>query len=148
LIPPLRPIYWRIRQDWTLVSFGLYGSALPALIVSFDDYRRAEPYMLAAVILLAVGGWLYLRSERPWQRILSLIGGLTLSMAVGAAGRAILFGHADYDFPVLYYTPQTEALSTAIMGAWLAIALLIPALLRFLPPAGKQEGRRASSATG
>jgi hypothetical protein len=148
LIPPLRPIYRRIRQDWTLVSFGLYGSALPALVISFDDYRRAEPYMLAAVILLAIGGWLYLRSQRPWQRMLSLFGGLTLSMAVGAAGRAILFGRADYDFPVLYYTPQTEALSTAIMGAWIAIALLIPALLLFLPSAGKQGGWKASSTPG
>jgi hypothetical protein len=144
LLSPLRPIYRRIRQDWTLVSFGLYGSALPALIISFDDYRRAEPYMLAAVILLALGGWLYLRSKHTWQRILSLIGGLTLSMAVGAAGRAFLFANADYDFPRLHFTPRTEALSTAIMGAWIAIALLIPAIFSLLSSAKKRKGWSAS----
>jgi hypothetical protein len=139
LLPPLRAIYRRVRQDWTLASFGLYGSALPALLISFDDYHRAEPYMLAAVVLLVVGGWLYLRSERTWQRVLSLLAGLTLAMAVGAAGRAILFARADYDFPRLHFTPQTEALSTVIMGIWIAIALLIPAVLSLLPPIGRLE---------
>jgi hypothetical protein len=139
LLSPLQPIYRRIRHDWTRVSFGLYGSALPALVLSFDDYRRVEPYMLAAMILLAVGGWLYLRGERPWQRVLSLIGGLTLAMAVGAAGRAILFSRADYSFPRLHFTPQTEALSTAIMWAWIVVALLIPAVFGLMPRDGKRK---------
>jgi hypothetical protein len=139
LLSPLQPIYRRIRHDWTLVSFGLYGSALPALVLSFDDYRRVEPYMLAAMILLAVGGWLYLRGERPWQRVLSLIGGLTLAMAVGAAGRAILFSRADYSFPRLHFTPQTEALSTAIMWAWIVVALLIPAVFGLMPRDRKRK---------
>jgi hypothetical protein len=99
------------------------------LIISFDDYRDAEPYILAAVVLLAVGGWLYLRIKHKWQRVLSLLTGLTLAMGVGAAGRAILFSRAAYSFPRLHFTPQTEALSTAIMGAWIAVSLLIPAFL-------------------
>jgi hypothetical protein len=148
LLSPLQPIYKRIRHDWTLVSFGLYGSALPALLISFDDYRHTEPYMLAAMVLLALGGWLYLRSERRWQRVLSLLAGLTLAMAVGAAGRAILFGRADYPFPRLHFTPQTEASSTVIMGAWIAIALLIPAVFGLLPSVGRSEDREAGRLGG
>jgi hypothetical protein len=148
LLSPLQPIYKRIRHDWTLVSFGLYGSALPALLISFDDYRHTEPYMLAAMVLLALGGWLYLRSERRWQRVLSLLAGLTLAMAVGAAGRAILFGRADYPFPRLHFTPQTEASSTVIMGAWIAIALLIPAVFGLLPSVGRSEDWEAGRLGG
>jgi hypothetical protein len=97
--------------------------------------------VLAAMVLLAVGGWLYLHGERTWQRFSSLIGGLTLAMAVGAAGRAILFGRADYAFPRLHFTPQIEALSTVIMGAWPVIAMLVPALVGLMPEGGGAEGR-------
>jgi hypothetical protein len=148
LLPQLRPIYRRVRQDWTLASFGLYGSALPALIISFDDYRRAEPYMLAAMILLAAGGWLYLRSKRTWERVLSLLGGLMLATAVGAVGRAVLFDRADYAFPRLHFTARTEATSTVTAGIWIAVALLIPAVVRLLPSEAGSEDWKAGGAAG
>ena len=83
-MPPLRPFYQRLRRDWTLLSFLLYGSTLFVLVFAFDDYINEEPYKIAAMLLLVAGGWLYLRSARPWQRLLALSAGLTLGMTVAA----------------------------------------------------------------
>ena len=59
---------------------------------------------------------------------------------LNAIGRAALFSRAAYDFPRAHFTSRTEALSTVIMGMWIAIALLIPAVLSFLPDAKRSEG--------
>ena len=38
-LPPLRPFYTGLRRDWSLLSFLLYGSMLPILIIVFDEYQ-------------------------------------------------------------------------------------------------------------
>jgi hypothetical protein len=57
--PPSRPFYWRIRRDWTLLSFALYGASLLALVLTFDDYPYDEPYTIAGMLILAMGGWFH-----------------------------------------------------------------------------------------
>lgn len=138
LLPPLRPFYWRVRRDWTLLSFSLYGAALFALFLTFDDYVNEEPYHIAAMLLLAAGGWFYLRGRRPWPRIVALLAGLTLAMAVAATGKAIIFASPDWPYPRFPFTWQSEALSTVIMWGWLVVAVLAPVLVTLLP--GPAEG--------
>jgi len=128
----LRPFYRRIRDDWTLLSFGLYGGALFALFITLDDYAGEEIYRLTSVLLLASGGWGYLRARRSWQRALILFVAFTLAMAVAAGGKAILYSSPDWPGP-RYFTPQSEAMSTVIMWAWLAIAIFAPIVLNLLP---------------
>jgi hypothetical protein len=138
ILPPLRPFYRRIRRDWTLLPFGLYGATLFALLITFDDYPNEEPYLIAALLSLAAGGWFYLRGDRPWQRVLALFAGLTLAMAVAATGKAILYSSADWPYPRLgRFTWQSEATSTIIMWGWLVVNIFAPSLLNLLPPADK-----------
>lgn len=131
---PLRPFYWRLRRDCTLLSFVLYGASLFALLLTFDDYRNEEPYKIAALLFLAAGAWFYLQSARSRQRLLALFAGLTLAMAVAAAGKAILYSSPDW--PTLrLFTWQTEAMSTVTTWAWLVLVIFAPVWLgRFLPP--------------
>lgn len=139
LLPPLRPFYNRLRQDWTLLSFMLYGAGLFALFVTFDDYPDEDPYLLPAMAFLAGGGWLYLRAAEPKRRLAMLVSGLTLAMLTAAIGKAIIYTSPDWPYPQTYssFTWQTEAMSTMIMWGWLVLALLLPAglnrLLRNIP---------------
>jgi hypothetical protein len=82
LLPPLRSFCTRVQQDWTLLSFMLYGAGLFALVYTFDDYPDEEPYLLLAMALLAGGGWVYLRAKTSRQRIAALFAGLTLAMGL------------------------------------------------------------------
>jgi hypothetical protein len=138
---PLRPFYSRIRDDWTLLSFGLYGATVAAVNMAFEDYPHPHKqlYIFVASLILAAGAWVYLRSAHLWQRSLALFAGMTLSMAVAATGRAILYAN-----PLLWpraaprsFTWQSEALCTVFLWGWLVAVVMAPALLRLLPQPDK-----------
>jgi hypothetical protein len=131
-VPVWHPLHRLLRRDGTLLSFSLYGAALFALSLTFDDYVGDRPYKIAATLLLAAGAWCYLRSARPWQRLLALFAGLTSSMAVAAVGKAILYANPSWHHSGLF-TPRSEAMSTIIMWGWLVLAISAPALLILLP---------------
>ena len=138
-LPPLRPFYWRIRRDWTLLSFVLYGTTLFALLLTFDDYQNKELYKTAALLVLAAGAWFYLQSAHSLQRLLALFAGLTLAMAVAAVGKAVLYSSPDWP-SLRLFTWQTEAMSTVITWAWLVLVIFAPAWLgRLLPPDERLE---------
>ena len=129
LIPKSR-FYRRLREDWTLVSFIVYGAVPLALVFTFDEYRNEEPYMFLSLLLLAAGGWLYLRNDEPRKRFFCLQGGLWLSMLVAAIGKALL---VKSSFPgALDNAWQIEFMSTIITGIWLTMIMLIPYAFRRL----------------
>jgi hypothetical protein len=137
--PPLRPFYERVRADWTLLSFCLYGASLVALLLTFDDYINEELYVFLAAASLALGGWGYLRSQHPWSRLLALSAGLTGAMAVAAAGKAILFTSSTWPYPRYNFTWQSEVMSTIALWGWLMLLILAPAILAFLRPTDHNE---------
>ena len=65
-------MFWRIRQDWTQLSFILYGVALWTLFLAFEEYRYDEPYQLVSALLLAAGA--AVAGERPRVWIIDLDG--------------------------------------------------------------------------
>jgi hypothetical protein len=133
---PLRPFYWRLRDDWTLLSFGLYGATVMAVNMVFEDYPHPHKqlYIFVASLILVAGAWVYLRSAHLWQRSLSLFAGMTLAMAVAATGKAILYAN-----PLLWpraargFTWQSEVLCTVFLWGWLVAVVMAPALLELLP---------------
>jgi hypothetical protein len=131
LEPRSRPFHQRLREDWTLFSFILYGAAPLALVFTLNEYKNEEPYMFLALLILAAGGWFYLRSDEPWNRFFCLQGGLWLSMLVAATGKAVL---VESSFPgVLDDSWQIEFMSTVITGLWLALFMLSSSLLNRFP---------------
>ena len=134
----LRPLYVRMRDDWTLLSFGLYGATLMAAFLTFEDYPSARwPYTIVMLLILATGALVYLRSARPRQRALALFVAMALSMAVGAAGKAIIYAGPLWHGPYRTFTWQTEALSAVFLWGWLGVVVLAPALLGLLPRPAK-----------
>lgn len=129
MIPRFRPFYQRLREDWTLLTFVLYGAAPFAMVLTFDEYQGEGPYVLTAYLILAVGGWFYLRNDAPWKRFWSLFVGLALSMAVAAVGKGILFT----PIPGYGFTWQGEMMSTVVMWLWLALVMLSSLAMNLLP---------------
>ena len=112
----LRPLYLRIRQDWTQLSFGL--SVVSALMLSGVDYDE-DPQLTLAVILPGVivllSAVAHLRSTNKIQRVLSLVLGLIVAVAVS------IWRHWYY---ILY-------------GMFLAGIVFLPAVLELLRPQSK-----------
>jgi hypothetical protein len=57
-IPPLRRALERLRDDWTLLSFALYGSTATAVAYTFEDYPLPRCFFgILSLLTLAAGAW-------------------------------------------------------------------------------------------
>lgn len=121
----------RIRHDWTLISYILYGESTFALVLLLEDHRHDPNYVIASLFCLLAGVWLYLRSPVRRERLLALLG--CLSLAVG-----IIVSDTWPQTSSQGRWPASPAGSSEIMGlllAWILMvaALVLPGLLARLP---------------
>ncbi|HSM70425.1 MAG TPA: hypothetical protein VK851_02690 [Anaerolineales bacterium] len=137
LIPKFRPFYRRLKDDWTLLAFIIYGVVPLAILTTLDDYQGEDLYVLVANLVLAIGGWFYVRNQNPWKRYAILFIGLTLSMAVAAVGKAIIYKY--FWVGVRHFTWQSETMSTVTLWVWLALFMLAPLALKLLPGASNHS---------
>lgn len=132
-IPLFRPIFQRVRQDWSLVSFLLYGLSL-FMVVMNVEYRGLGLYQLASLIILGVGALLYLHPAGSWARLVTLVIALGLSMGVLGLGIYLIYPQqswaAQTTFPRWW-----EAVWPLLLGISLAVNMVMPALLSYLPKA-------------
>ena len=130
-IPKSRPFYQRLRDDWTLLAFIIYGTMPFVLVITYNEYKNVEPFIFLSLVILAGGGRLYLQSYESLKRFLYLYAGVTLSMLVAAGGKAFLL---ESSFPfVADDSWQTEFMSTIVTWMWLAMMMWIPPALNLLP---------------
>ena len=137
LFPYTRSLWQRVRNDWTQLSFLVYGGIVLYILFIFDEYRQKELWSLASWIFLAIGCLLYLFSKEKYQRILTLLCGATLAMWIVAVGKWFLVPFQDWGPYLISHPPETERWFEFFrtMAEWvcIVIALLSPALLSFLP---------------
>lgn len=130
MIPRLWPFYRRIRADWTLLCFLLYGAIPFIIVLLFEEFRNEEPYMILSFLVLAGGAWLYLTSDGPWKKFLFLFSGMTLSMLVTVIGQALLY---ESSFPFTRFPEWTTTMSTVITWLWLALFMFASLALNLFP---------------
>ena len=130
LIPRFRAFHQRLRDDWTLLCFILYGAMPFVVYLSFDEFKNGEPYLLLSFLALALGGWLYLRSGTLWRKFWSLLAGLTLAMSIAFLGQNLLY---ESSYPYSNSSPWTTTMSTVIMWMWMVLFMFISAGLSLLP---------------
>jgi len=137
LLPYTRSLWRRVREDWTQLSFLVYGGIVFYILFIFDEYRQTEFWSLASWIILAIGCLLYLYSKEKYQRIFILLCGATLAMWIVAVGKWFLFPIQDWGPIWKPPPPETERWFEfyQTMAGWIiiVIALLSPALLNLLP---------------
>jgi len=145
LVPGFRLFYQRLRNDWTLLSFIAYGIVPFAIIYSYGDYEmdfaNQGPYLFLIVMIFAAGGWFYLRANTPLKSVLPLIVAMAMSMFVAELSRTIL-----YEFPrnlqltwqakLLQISWQTKLMEITIIWIWVALFLISPFLVKWLPGRG------------
>lgn len=138
LVPRFRPFYQRLRDNWTLLSFLLYGTIPMFLLLIFDEYVNEEPFFALSLLMLALGGWFYLRNNEPLKRFVSLQIGLALSMFTAVAGKAVLIVGSQSQ--VFDFILKDELLFTLATWLWLAAIMSLPRLLNLLPrPANRPK---------
>jgi hypothetical protein len=117
-----QPLLERLRYDWSLLSYILYGESVFALLLL--QSRQMEPgYLLASLLCLAVGVWFFLWASRPvgaspWQRLLALLACLTLAVGVSALQT--------------WGAPTGSGINLLLVWGWMAAAVLLPGLLAHL----------------
>jgi hypothetical protein len=147
VLRPLRQLLSRTQRDGSLVSFALYGAVLPTLLLNFDEYAGSEHYIAFASLSAATGAWAYLHVRRPRGRVLTLFAGISVSMAVAAVGKAMVYSSLDWRFR-LASSWQIELLSTVLDWVWLMIVVITPSLLWLLSgPADYAHGKTADVAS-
>jgi hypothetical protein len=134
-IPRYRPFYRLLRNDWTLLCFILYGSAPIMALIPFEGYINYGFFVIGMFLILAAGGWSYLRNDVPWKKFLILIGGVTLSMFTAAMGQAILYESSLYNSPRPYFNfPWWNTVhQTVIAWMWLVLIMFLPLAINLLP---------------
>lgn len=146
-LPRFRPLVVRLREDWTQLSYLLYGGATLVLVLTFDGYRYETPFALLALVCLAAGAWGYLQSPGKRSRLLALLTGITLAMAVNTVGKWIITPQQNAALLFLGRTAEQErwfeVRSTLFEWGWMAIAVALPALLTRLksPPNHAEFGQ-------
>ena len=137
LLPFTRRVWQHIREDWTQLSFLIYGSLVFSPILLFEEFRYAEIPKFTAWFCLAFGAWLYLRFKEKRQRILALIGGATGAMGVIAISYWVIIPLQDwqsrYSLVSMQQLQRTETGSVLLFLGIILVTLLAPALLNFLP---------------
>lgn len=134
-IPRYRPFYQRLRNDWTLLCFLLYGAAPFMAFFQFEGYQNYELYVGWMFLILAAGGWLYLRNDSPWKKFIILISGVTLSMFAAALGQAVLYESSLYNShrPFPDHPWWATVNETVIAWMWLVLIMFLPLAITLLP---------------
>jgi len=133
LFPITRKLWHRIRVDWTQISFLIYGSLVFLVSIAFEEFQYDEISKFIAWICIAMGAWLYLRSNETRQRILALLGGVTGAMWVIAISYWVLIPLQNWPNRYAKDLRWTDT-GTAFIG-WIFFLLIMttPALLNLLP---------------
>lgn len=127
-LEPLIRLPGRLWQDWSLLSFAIYG-ALPLMIVAVYDETHSKWPIIIVNLLLGVGAELYLRSSTVWSRFACLLGGFMLSWGL-VMFHQTLYWNGRLEPWMSEPSTWMETLSwTGNMGLALLGILLAPALI-------------------
>jgi hypothetical protein len=131
LLHILPAFYARVKQEWTLLSFLLYGIAILPVLGN-DEFHGIERYEAASVLILAAGAGLYLLAPRRWLRVLALVIPAILSPAVMSLGLYQTFPAQSWAVPADVSFRMWEALQPVLylspLPVWLLLAALAPRL--------------------
>jgi hypothetical protein len=134
--PRTRQLAQRIRLDWTLFSFMLFGGVVFQLELIFEEYAYDELWKIACRVCLALGAWIYFKNADRRKRILALLAGVTLNYWIAAVGKWYLVPLQTWG---AFHGYQYETYSwfefwrTLAEWGWVMLFMLIPALLTRIP---------------
>jgi hypothetical protein len=155
LLRAVPAFFARVRQDWTLLSFLLYGIALFSM-VGYDEFHGTEWFEVASLLVLAAGAGLYLLAPWRWLRVLALVLPAILSPVLMSYALYLAFPSEAWAVPSNLSFRLWESLQPVLYQAPLPILLVLAALAPRLPwkaeapqmrlPEPGQDGLKGKSA--
>jgi hypothetical protein len=133
----LRPVYRLIRsiwEDWTRVSFAIYGLLPLMLIAIYDEVsdKASQPALTGLMLVLAAGALLSMRSTNIWTRIAWLVAGFSLCWVLATLHLGF-YWNGRHEPGMGAPASWAATLSwTSPMGAVLFLILIAPMLLEGL----------------
>ncbi|MEE4195674.1 MAG: hypothetical protein V2J07_10800 [Anaerolineae bacterium] len=87
-IQPLRKFFTNIKEDWTLLTFGLFGCLPVYAVINFDEMDRLYSlyFMVFLTVVMLSTVTLYMRSCTQRQRIITLLIGVILTIMIAKLG--------------------------------------------------------------
>ena len=111
-------------EDWTLLTFAMFG-CIPLLVaIGFDEVDRlySLPFMVILTLMMAGTALAYLRSTRPWQRVVALLVGIILTVAVVAVAPTAYW--LEHGWVNVKWTLMIGAIVVTVMFSPLLLGLL------------------------
>ena len=126
-------LFGKVREDWTILSFLLYGIGILPILLWSDEYLGVEWYQTISLLVMAVGAGLYLIVSKRWQRALALVLPAAISQIVMSIGLYRLIPAQPWANPADTSFTIWEAIQPTLFLAPLPIVLLLAALAPRLP---------------
>ncbi len=131
-----QPLLIRVQDDWTQLSYILYGESIFALLVLFKSHHLHAGYSIAGLLILLTGIWFFLRSSAQPRRVLALLACLTLAVGVVTFDSSASITSGGF---LGLLDGFTTSAGGRLLLSWvlMAAALLLPAVLARSPFLGK-----------
>jgi hypothetical protein len=143
---PVVTLIKSVWEDWTLLSFTIYGSLPWLFIFAYDEVRNDELALTVIMLILAIGAAIYMRTENIWHRLASLVGGFTMGWVALMIHQGFYWhGRQEHWMPEPGNWMKTLNW-TSRMGAILILILVAPVLIELLRRAVKS--RRTPESAG
>lgn len=127
---PLRKLFTNIWDDWTLLTFGLFGFMPLLIAVVFDEMDRLYSlYFMVILTLLMVGtAFLYMRRPDHRERISILLIGIFLTITLAMAA------------PAVYWLDHggTNIVPAVVAGIVVFLVMVSPALISLMHKSKRQ----------
>jgi hypothetical protein len=83
---PATCFFTNIRDDWTLLTFGMFGFMPLVIAIMFDEMDRLFSlyFMVVLPIIMAGTAFAYLSSENHRMRVVALLIGISLSLVIAS----------------------------------------------------------------
>ena len=128
-VQPIRKLATDVWNDWSRISFVLYGMLPIALVLPFDETHGGSLLGIALFLVLGIGALAYMRSTRPWQRAAALGGGLAVSWLVATAWLSFYWHGRQEPWMSAPADGYGTAVAMSEAGAILLVLLFAPSLL-------------------
>lgn len=134
----LKPVYSLLKsvwKDWTLLSFTFYGVLPLMFFAAYDEVHETQnEYLIlsTAMLILAIGTVIYMRTENIWYRFASLVGGFSIGW-IAVMIHLSIYWNGRQLFWMTEPGSWIDTLNwTSKMGVFLMLVLVAPLLIAFL----------------
>ncbi len=121
---PVSMLFKNVRNDWTLLTFSLFGLMPLLVMIMFDEIDRLFSlfFMVAFTLVAVATALIYLRSRQSGKRSLALVVGIVSTMAIIVIG------------PNIYWQSHggMNPIPSIVFGIVLALVMILPSLLNYL----------------